>query len=114
MDQESTLYANPRYDGQAMSLETVRLKQELFREALTRGWTTPGMVEVPWRDLIPPERLARWYSRLMTPPDKPMVPEARFLNHFMLGADPEFMFLGAGGGRVDARALGLKAGLAFG
>jgi Phage phiEco32-like COOH.NH2 ligase-type 2 len=41
----------------------------------------------------------------------------RWMNHFMLGADPEFMFLTASElrqGPVHATTLGLKAGLAFG
>lgn len=38
----------------------------------------------------------------------------RRMNHFMLGADPEFMFIGEGGTPVHAAHIGLKAGLAFG
>lgn len=40
-------------------------------------------------------------------------PDGRRMNHFMLGADPEFMFLDRGA-PVHASAIGLKAGLAFG
>lgn len=41
-------------------------------------------------------------------------PDGRRMNHFMLGADPEFMFVQKGEGPVHATHLGLKAGLAFG
>lgn len=40
--------------------------------------------------------------------------DGRRMNHFMLGADPEFMILTGSGGTIHATNLGLKAGLAFG
>lgn len=40
--------------------------------------------------------------------------QGRRINHFMLGADPEFMFVIPGGNPEQATRLGLKAGLAFG
>lgn len=40
--------------------------------------------------------------------------DGRWINHFCLGADPEFMFVHPDAGPVHATLCGLKAGLAFG
>jgi hypothetical protein len=96
-----------------MSVELQKLRSELLREALLKGWTRASDVPAPWQQQLPPQRLERWYRRLYKAPDGPLPVEGRLVNHFMLGADPEFVFHD-GLQRCDARALGLKAGPAFG
>lgn len=96
-----------------MSVELQKLRSELLREALLKGWTRPQDVPEPWTQQLPPQRLERWYKRLYKAPDGPLPVQARLANHFMLGADPEFVFHD-GLQRLDARGLGLKAGPAFG
>lgn len=93
-----------------MSVELQKLRAELFREALLKGWTTPGAVN-GWGS-IPPERVERWYRRMYRAELAPLPVASRLVNHFTLGADPEFIFMAAS--RMDAKSLGLKAGPAFG
>lgn len=95
-----------------MSQEIIQLKRELFREAFQQGWYTPAMVKGEIREAAGSERIQRWYARLYEE-SEPLLPKARFLNNFLVGADPEFMFM-TESGRYDARNLGMKAGLAFG
>jgi hypothetical protein len=95
-----------------MSVEVKKLKQEFLRECLQKGW-----VGVPadqgWMERAGRERMDRWFRGLYELPCELPIPKERFLNHFSLGADPEFIFM-TGGIREDARHLNLKAGLAFG
>lgn len=97
-----------------MSVELQKLRDELFRDALLKGWYAPGHVSDSWSQLVPQERLQRWFARLLTAQPTPILPGGRFLNNFMLGADPEFVFVRHDGIRIDAQQLGLKAGPAFG
>lgn len=94
-----------------MSAEIKKLKGEFLREALQRGWTTPP-ADQGWMERAGQERMSRWFKGLYEPPTE-VLPRARFLNHFSIGADPEFVLL-HNGVREDARRMGLKAGLAFG
>jgi Phage phiEco32-like COOH.NH2 ligase-type 2 len=96
-----------------MSTEFQKLRGELLREALLKGWTKVSDVPAAWTSQLPPGRLDRWYKRLYEAPSGPMPVGARLINHFMLGADPEFVFHN-GIQRYDARELALKAGPAFG
>jgi hypothetical protein len=96
-----------------VSVELQKLRSELMRECLLNCWTKPGDVGLPWTQLVEPARMERWFKRLYTPITEPIVGGQRLLNHFMLGADPEFVFTN-GHERYDARDLGLKAGPAFG
>src|SRR5579862_4157678 len=96
-----------------MSVELQKLRSELLREALLNGWTRPQDVPAPWNSQIEPSRLERWYKKLYRAEARPTPVSGRLINHFMLGADPEFVF-SDGLKRVDARSLNLKAGPAFG
>jgi hypothetical protein len=95
-----------------VSVEIKQLKHEFLREALQRGWTTPP-TDPGWMERAGRERMDRWFRKLYELPECLPIPKDRFLNHFSIGADPEFIFM-TGGVREDARRLGLKAGLAFG
>lgn len=96
-----------------MSLELQKLRSELLREALLKAWTRASDVPAPWTQQLPLQRIERWYRRLYKAPSEPLPVGARLVNHFMLGADPEFVFHD-GLSRTDARQLGLKAGPAWG
>ena len=97
-----------------MSIETVKLRNELLLDALANGWFTPKQVQAPYSTLVAPARIARWFERLYAPLE-PQLPGARLVNHFSLGADPEFVLLDLSNSKVvNARNFGLKAGLAFG
>jgi hypothetical protein len=94
-----------------LSVELQKLRSEVFREALLKGWTTPGAVR-GW-DSLPTDRLERWFRKLYTPAETPLAVGPRLVNHFSIGADPEFI-LTDGLSRLDAKDLMLKAGPAFG
>jgi Phage phiEco32-like COOH.NH2 ligase-type 2 len=96
-----------------MSVELQKLRSELMRECLLNCWTRPADVQAPWTQLVEPARMERWFKRLYTPITEPLVGGGRLINHFMLGADPEFVFTD-GNQRYDARDVGLRAGPAFG
>jgi hypothetical protein len=96
-----------------MSVELQKLRAELLREALLKGWVRPSDIQAPWNQQLPPQRVERWYKALYKAPSAPLPVGQRLVNHFMLGADPEFVFHD-GLQRCDARAMGLKAGPAFG
>jgi hypothetical protein len=98
--------------GEKVSAEVKKLKGEFLREALQKGWTAPP-VDQGWLERAGRERMDRWFRGLYELPECLPLPRDRFLNHFSIGADPEFIFM-TGGIREDARHLGLKAGLAFG
>lgn len=96
-----------------MSVELQNLRQELMREALLHGWTRPADVPAPWTGQVESSRIERWYRRMYKAETAPLPVQQRLVNHFMLGADPEFIFHD-GMRRADARSLQLKAGPAFG
>ena len=96
-----------------MSIELQKLRTELLNDCFQKGWFTSSDVGPEW-SAIPKDRVERWFKRLYTPPEGALVPGPRLINHFTLGADPEFVFVHPNGTRYDARNLGLKAGPAFG
>jgi Phage phiEco32-like COOH.NH2 ligase-type 2 len=66
----------------------------------------------PFGCTIAPTRIDRWFNRLMESPTE-FCSQRRYVNHFKLGADPEFVF-SKNGARIDARNFNLAQGLAFG
>lgn len=96
--------------------ETTKLRGEFLREALLAGWYHPSHAPVDWNPLVSSDRIERWYDRLYNPAQEPLLPGARLVNHFMLGADPEIKFLtsGIGGQAFDAKRFHMYAGPAFG
>jgi hypothetical protein len=65
----------------------------------------------------------RWQRKFLSPIAPRLQESPRLINRFMLGADPEFIFVGTYKGqygekdqdyRIDASSVGLKTGLAFG
>lgn len=97
-----------------MSVELQKLRQELLREALLKGWTKASDVPASWTQQVENQRIERWYRKLYRAADGPLPVGPRLVNHFKLGADPEFVFHD-GTHRIDAGDFGmLKAGPAFG
>lgn len=84
------------------------LRPEFFK-ALAVGQPAPHVIEQ-----VPQTVLDKWtnrFYRVSRPSEVPRSP--RLLNHFKLGADPEFSFL-YGEKQMAASDYGLRAGLCFG
>jgi hypothetical protein len=84
------------------------LRYDFNRRVATEGWTKPEDVQGTW-----PVPVERWLSRFYKPAHFELARPRRLANHFMIGADPEFIFMNAAG-RVNADQLNFKAGLAYG
>lgn len=91
--------------------EFVEVRHEFYRRCATEGWSHLSEVSGQWP--VPP---ARWLGRFYRPASFEYTRQRRLVNHFAVGADPEFVFLLPGGSGAFAAAtkLGLKAGQAFG
>lgn len=74
---------------------------------------------------VPASIKERWHRKFLAPIMPRLQEQPRLINRFMLGADPEFIFVNSVKGnpiygeqpiqhRVDASGVGLKTGLAFG
>jgi len=64
---------------------------------------------------VPRQQLDEWQAKFWQPKAFSLIPAApRLLNHFAVGADPEFSFFDSDGHKVNAENCGLQAGLAFG
>jgi hypothetical protein len=62
---------------------------------------------------VPPRIIDRWMRNMLEVPQD-FSTQRRYVNHFRLGADPEFLFV-AGAVRIDARMVnGMAQGLAYG
>jgi hypothetical protein len=89
------------------------IRQDFFRQAAMNGWVQPADVSGSW-----PVPVERWLGRFYKPVEFAMDRQRRLVNHFSIGADPEFVFESRDAlgqiGRVAANDLGLKAGLAWG
>lgn len=73
-----------------------------------------GSCPIEGYESVPYEIRDRWTRKFYaTPKWLPRLPE-RVLNHFLVGADPEFLFMDNAGGGVDASVLGLQQAQAFG
>ena len=67
---------------------------------------------MPFGHQLPPHLLERWLNKMLTIPNG-FSSQRRYVNRFKLGADPEFLFAHHGE-RINADALKLSQGLAFG
>lgn len=86
-----------------MSAELKELKAEFRRTRVRYGGTVPCTT-------VTPELQDKWLKKLYGSKKPPLPENPRRINHFMLGADPEFIFETHDGLRVDATSLGLKTG----
>ncbi len=84
------------------------MKSDFHRDLLK------GLPVVSGYETVPEHIRARWQRRYFEVPGwLPRLPQ-RLLNHFMVGADPEFMLLDAAGATVESHTLGLQQAQAFG
>jgi hypothetical protein len=63
--------------------------------------------------VVPGRLFDRWNKKFYAQTEVKLTDQPRLVNHFKLGADPEFVFV-VDGKVIHASGLGLKAGLAFG
>lgn len=85
--------------------------KRLFIENVIRG--IPQLTEVSTR--VPEPLQRRWLAKFYEPIRPKEVPESpRLLNHFKVGADPEFVFRTPDRTVMNAETLGLMSGLCFG
>jgi hypothetical protein len=92
----------------------VDLKRNFIRELILRGESSPAAAPEEIRARVPEAILKRWTDRFYTITrinEVPMCP--RLVNHFQIGADPEFVFKN-GAEVYDANAFQMKAGLCIG
>lgn len=80
---------------------------------LTLAKSGEGSADVAF-GFLPQDTRDRWKVKFLTPQEYVPSNQRRYLNHFMLGADPEFVFTDADGENVPATHFNLKTGLAFG
>ena len=95
-------------------------KQALYKLAVEHGIRNPGELHhfLPLGTSVPESRLRSWIEKFLQVPKDFHVPK-RYVNRFKIGADPEFCFAERHGTldttrRVEAHALGLAQGPAFG
>src|SRR3990167_7205171 len=93
--------------------EFSEIKKDFRRLLVERGIDSPAHEMIAGLP-VPPPLLQQWMSRFYQLPDLSLL-GGRLVNHFKVGADPEFVFLSmAELARRDASAFGLAAGVAFG
>ncbi len=97
--------------------EYIEMKKVFYRDVVTHGMTDMNDLRkvYPLGCKVPDERIAKWLRTLLKAPAIESFPtEWKHVNRFTVGADPEFVFVDAGGRRVDAGALEFRQGRAFG
>lgn len=99
-------------------------KAALYRIAIEHGLQSPEELckFLPLGSSVPQEKLSGWLHQFFRLPKK-FSDRRRYVNRFKLGADPEFIFANCdratdgrviASARVDASAMGLAQGPAFG
>lgn len=90
--------------------EFAEIRRDFNRQAAEKGWAKPEDVVGSW-----PIPVDRWLGRFYKSPHFKLDRQRRLVNHFLVGADPEFVFTRADGTMINADYFdGLKAGLAYG
>lgn len=95
------------------------MKKAFYREIVAHGIYAPEQFReaFPLGYEVPRATIERWFTRFRRV-DGTFCATPRHVNHFKLGADPEFVFtatnLDGQADRIDAHQLGLKQGPAFG
>lgn len=93
--------------------EFSEIKKDFRRLLVDKGIDSPSH-EIIAGLPVPPPLLQQWMTRFYQLPDLSLL-GGRLINHFKIGADPEFVFLSiAELARRDASQFGLAAGVAFG
>lgn len=102
--------------------ELTAMKKAFYREVVTHGIANPGQFReaFPLGYQVPQERMESWLRKFLRVRNGDYTKQARYVNHFKLGADPEFVFASKradpedDSGRINANAFALKQGPAFG
>lgn len=89
--------------------EFKQIRADFNRAVALNGWERPDQVLGAW-PVSPEKWLRRFYREVEFDPYR----QRRLVNHFQVGADPEFVFLSPLGTRTDAKEFGFQAGLAYG
>lgn len=93
----------------------VNFKQEFIREIVLRGAATIESAPTYIKEAVPDRILTNWLTKFYRAPRPSSLPmHPRLMNHFCLGADPEFVFFNPKTGLVNAETFNLKAGLCIG
>ncbi len=93
--------------------EFSEIKKDFRRLLVDRGIDSVAHEQVAAMP-VPPELLQHWMTRFYQLPELSQL-GGRLVNHFKVGADPEFIFLTIREmARKDAQSFGLAAGVAFG
>lgn len=87
------------------------IKDEFFREQVREGFSEPPD---KFRQAVPPKILSRWQRQFSDPIEVEIGKPQRLVNHFLVGADPEFCVTDNAGNRTNANDLYLRAALAWG
>lgn len=111
--------------------EWITQREHFYKTVIAQGITTQGEVKnaFPLGMTVPDVKIGKWFKKLHLVPELGPCPKQwTCVNHFKLGADPEFVFtqmvnggrdeegdpIGQRETRVDAMNLSLKQGPAFG
>jgi hypothetical protein len=84
-----------------------------FETEFVRSGLTRTTVPARFQEVTPPRLLNRWFSRMEAPALLPNLEKPRLVNHFKVGADPEFVFIRKGV-VLNPEDLSFQVGLAFG
>jgi hypothetical protein len=96
------------------TLRYVDLKRNFIRDLILKGESSPAAASPEIRERVPEAILKRWTEKFYTFSRIDAVPECpRLVNHFQIGADPEFVFKN-GNTVLDASSFAMKAGLCIG
>lgn len=96
-------------------MEFAEVKRAVLGEIVRGGFSKPDEIPPQFLANLPPERIQRWMDKFFRSPKPDSFNSSpRLVNHFALGADPEFCFTTAQGEMYHAMNEGLHAGLAFG
>ena len=91
------------------------LKRQFIRELIESGGSTVEVADERLVATVPQPILKQWLKSFYSSRRMQQVPaQPRLLNHFKVGADPEFALIHESGKVVHAENWGLQAGLCFG
>lgn len=95
-------------------MEFAEVKTNFLKNFVVGGYTSLKDVPSSLIECIPATLIEKWLSQFQNAPLITEIPKSpRLVNHFTLGADPEFTFQQQGV-NIPAMKLGLQTGLAFG
>ena len=94
-------------------LERKEQKDKFYRDLVKRGISETAALDelYPLGCAMPKEQVEAWLRRFQMPIALKKDPNyVRLVNHFTLGADPEFVFVNRNNERIPANSLGFRTG----